>query len=246
MTEQLFTLEEAREAYRRVSLRADAAVWFIGELRAKRIWIDQKIAVSAIATECWDLVRDEDVYDEFQSPQNYLRHLVNEGCLEIPPATEEINGQGALCLQPFFALSRYRFSSALGLGYLGVHGDAKHLLSSEVVRHPVGQACEGLSDWEVELLTKALCDRSLVLVNDMRNMQTALEYVKTARSGKYESCSPKGVVQEDEGIDELIFRLEATVTLDFSPPPDRTFGTRALELNPLAVLPREALELLDV
>jgi hypothetical protein len=70
--------------------------------------------------------------------------------------------------------------------------------------------------------------------------------VKTARSGKYGSCSPKGVVREDAGIDELIFRLEATVTLGFSPQPERTFGTRALEVNPLAALPREALELLDV
>jgi hypothetical protein len=80
----------------------------------------------------------------------------------------------------------------------------------------------------------------------MRNMQTALQYVKTARSGKYESCSPKGVIQEDEGIDELLARLEAAVTLGLQPPPEQHFGTRANDVNPLATLPREALELLGV
>jgi hypothetical protein len=245
MTERLFTLEEAREAYRRVRMRSDAAVQLIAELRGKRILIDHRTAVSAIAMECWDLAL-EDVYDDFSSPQDYLQHLASEGCIEIPPATDEIGGQGALCLQPFFALSRYRFSSALGLAYLGVQVDARHLLSSEVTITPVGQSQEGLSDWEAGLLTKALCDRSLALVNDMRNMQTALQYVKTARSGKYESCSPKGVVQEDEGIDELLARLEAVVTLGFQPPPEKHFGTRASEVNPLATLPREALELQGV
>lgn len=239
MSESLFTLEEAREAYRRVSRRADRVIELVEQLRAKRLWLGHKQVVQALALECWNQAA-EDVMHDSPSPQELLEQLISEGEAEVPVATDEIDGESAVVINPFFSGSQYSFANAVGLSYLAIAPDAGQLMSGKPVSQPVGLSRSGASDWEVELLTNALCNRALTLVNEMRILHTALQYVRTARSGKYKSCSPEGVVQEDEGIDALLDRLEVATTLGFLPEPDTHFSSRS---GALAVLPREALEL---
>ena len=242
MTQENFTLEEAREAYRRVSARAVVAARLISELRTKRIWIDHKKGASAVAINHWD-VADDSAWEDFSSPKEYFKYLLDDKLAEPFLPTDEIEGRPAVCVRPFLAEAEVPFSNALGLSGLRVGSEAYTLLVREGRSQPVGQLADGLSDWEVDILAKALCERALVLVNAMRNVQTALGYVKTTRSGKYSNSTPKHVVREDEGIDALVTKLEAVVTLGFAPPPAPHFSSQSDQVNCLRALPREALEL---
>ena len=245
MTQENFTLDEAREAYRRVSTRAVVAAHLISELRAKRIWIDHKKATQSIAEMYWD-VAGASAWEEFSSPIQYYENLLAEGETTPYLPTDELDGRAVVCLRPFLAEAEIPFFYALGLDYLRPLSEGYQLLVREGVSQPVGQSAVGLSDWEIDLLVAAICKRTLELVNAMRNVQTALTYVRTARSGKYSNCMPKHVVHEDEGVDVLVTKLEEVVTLGFAPTPESHFSSQSDQVNCLRRLPREALELRSV
>ena len=251
MSDQTFTLDEAREAYRRVSARASVAAQLICELRTKRIWVDHQKTQGVIANICWSHMADEYWSQSEEpgggpsmTPMECLQERIAEGEVEPLNIDKEVNGQAAAVFRPFFAEDKIPFSTELGLSYLNPFGDRteQFLGLSEGVR-PLGQSTTGLSEWETDLLTLGICTRSLTLVNYLRNLQTALRYVKTSRSREYQTCSPKYVLAEDDGIDALVARLDETVTLGLRPTPEWCFGTTADKVNPLPALPREVLEL---
>jgi hypothetical protein len=236
----LNTLHTLRIVLSHLSERATSAQTALVNLSKQRVWLNREKTIHKVANGVfyggYD-INDGVSFDEF------VDEMTEE--LDALHARETYAGVDCYVFLPFAKGGSPKYSNELGLGYLSMLGE-----HADVVREhaPVvlgGGPVAGLSDDEERWLCQALEDRSVALINALRDIETALHYVLTARSGNVKSVSAENKVGEDELIDAWLLQFALYIAIAGFPAATH-FGSDSDRLNHIKTIPADMMQVLTV
>ncbi len=225
------SLYRARKLLERVTVRV---LWAQDPLKAlmEREVLFEREAFLREASESIYASNRFDAYERYDSAEEFALELAEE--VDAQLERRDVDGVAHYVVRPFFngALPSYNDTpyDRLRRAFFAWEGVTK-LLAVERYVAPESLPVEGLTEHELETLTRGHLRRALERVNLLRNLRTALHY------GRRYLEEPRGGPAAGAQVDALIAQLEALSTLEGLPEPATFFGTQTDRTNPLKALP---------
>jgi len=225
-------LNVARRLYASLSERAAAAYAIIRTLRAQELTVPCEVLVNEVATSVY-YSASYDAYMRYSSLEEFEEALREDLDESLPG--RKVNEVAHYVLRPYFnpSLEVELRGAKVNTLLQTFHGRKElEVLNVAVYVAPTATPIEGVLDAELRTLADDYHRRSLVIVNALRTLKTALASAATTMA----RLNPAELGMSAE-VEAMLLRLGALVELPMLPPAARWFGTEADRINPLPELP---------
>lgn len=226
----------ARKLLERVTVRV---LWAQDPLKAlmEREVLFERAAFLKEAAESIFFSSRFDACERYDSAEEFAEELAEE--VDTQFERRDVEGVTHYVVRPFFngTLPTYNDTpyDRLRRAFFAWEGVAK-LLAVERYVAPPSLALEGLTEHELETLTRGHLRRALERVNLLRNLRTVLHYARRYLD------EPRGGPPAGAEVAAIVAQLEAVCTLEGLPEPATFFGTQTDRTNPLKTLPAAFVE----